>query len=143
MSSSSETHCLDANIVLRFMGQAEAPAVEQLWQVWLAARPRIVAPTVLRYELVNTLHRWVRHGVMTTAEAGRALAEAQALPIEMHGDDALHERALELASRFSLPAAYDAHYLALAERFGAPLWTTDRRLANAVGDSLPEVRLVD
>jgi len=64
------------------------------------------------------------------------------LPIELHGDEALHQRALELAARFTLPAAYDAHYLALAERFRAPLWTTDRRLAKAVGDNLPEIRLV-
>jgi hypothetical protein len=42
----------------------------------------------------------------------------------------------------SLPAAYDAHYLALAERVGAEFWTTDRRLANKVREALPWVHLL-
>jgi predicted nucleic acid-binding protein len=104
---------------------------------------RLVAPTLLWYEVVNALHRAVRLSARTADAAARVLAETQALPIELHGDDALHVRAFALAARFSLPAAYDAHYLALAERFGAPLWTTDARLARAVGDNLPEVRLVE
>jgi len=37
-----------------------------------------------------------------------------------------------MAERFMLPAAYDAHYLALDERLGATFVTTDQRLANAV-----------
>jgi predicted nucleic acid-binding protein len=142
MSSSSTAHCLDANVVVRYLGLSPVAAVDHRWHIWQMEQSRLVAPTLVRYEVVNALHQWVRHRVMTADEAGEVLAEAQSLPIEMHGDEALHERALALAARFSLPAAYDAHYLALAERFGAPLWTTDAQLANAVGDSLPEIRLV-
>jgi len=40
-------------------------------------------------------------------------------------------------------AVYDAHYLALAERLGAEMWTADRRLCQAVGAALPWVRLVE
>jgi len=54
----------------------------------------------------------------------------------------LHRRALQLAEALSLPAAYDAHYLALAERVGAEFWTTDRRLANKVREALPWVHLL-
>jgi predicted nucleic acid-binding protein len=141
--SSSATYCVDASVVVPYLGQREAPAVEHRWHIWHAERPRLVAPTLLWYEVVNALHQAVRHGARAADAAARVLAETQSLPIEVHGDDALHERALVFAARFSLPAAYDAHYLALAERFGAPLWTTDRRLAKAVGDSLPEVRLIE
>jgi predicted nucleic acid-binding protein len=71
-----------------------------------------------------------------------ALAEAIALPIDYHGDAELHRQALVLAGRFTLPAAHDAHYLALAERFSIDFWTTDRKLVNAVSATLPWVRLV-
>jgi predicted nucleic acid-binding protein len=54
----------------------------------------------------------------------------------------LHWRAMDLAERFSLPAVYDAHYLALAERLGGEFWTADRRLVEAVQGALPWVRLV-
>jgi predicted nucleic acid-binding protein len=50
---------------------------------------------------------------------------------------------LDLADRFALPAAYDAHYLALADWLGGEFWTADRRLAKAVGEALPWVRLVE
>jgi predicted nucleic acid-binding protein len=64
------------------------------------------------------------------------------LPIELHDETGLHQRAVEIAARFNLPAAYDAHYLALAERLGAGFYTGDARLARAVGGELPWVRLI-
>jgi predicted nucleic acid-binding protein len=143
MSSSSTTHCVDANLVVHYAGKQTPDAVEHRWHLWHAERAQLVAPALLWYEVVNTLHQAVRLGLTTADAAAKSLAESWTLPIQLHGDDTLHDRALALASRFTLPAAYDAHYLALAERFGAPLWTTDRRLATAVGDSLPEVRLIE
>jgi predicted nucleic acid-binding protein len=50
---------------------------------------------------------------------------------------------LALAERFSLPAAYDAHYLALADWLGGEFWTADRKLVRAVEDELPWVRVVE
>jgi predicted nucleic acid-binding protein len=65
------------------------------------------------------------------------------LPIRLYGEPELHARALDLARRLSLPAACDAHYLALADWLGAELWTADRRLARAVEHDLPWVRVLD
>ncbi|MBC7227355.1 MAG: type II toxin-antitoxin system VapC family toxin [Thermoflexales bacterium] len=61
------------------------------------------------------------------------------LDVERVSDGELHRRALQLARAFSLPAAYDAHYLALAEQLGADFWTADLRLARAIQDRLPWV----
>jgi len=47
-----------------------------------------------------------------------------------------------LAEAHGLPATYDAHYLALAERLEAELWTADRRLYAAVQAAMPQVNLV-
>jgi len=66
-----------------------------------------------------------------------------ALPLELHGEPDLHWRALELAAKFSLPAACDAHYLALAELLEGEFWTADGRLARTVRSSLPWVHLVE
>ena len=48
----------------------------------------------------------------------------------------LHQRAWELARYFGLPAAYDAHYLALAEMADCAFWTADKRLFDAVHEEL-------
>jgi predicted nucleic acid-binding protein len=42
--------------------------------------------------------------------------------------------------RFSLPSAYDAHYLALAESRQCECWTADERLWNPVRRKPPWVR---
>jgi predicted nucleic acid-binding protein len=71
-----------------------------------------------------------------------ALRAALSLPLRLYGEPELHARALDLAERLSLPAAYDAHYLALADWLGAEFWTADQRLVRAVQDELPWVRAV-
>ena len=77
------------------------------------------------------------------SEGRLALKAAQALPLRLYGEPELHTRALDLAECFSLPAAYDAHYLALADWLGAEFWTADLRLARVVQDELPWVRVLD
>ena len=52
----------------------------------------------------------------------------------------LYRRALEIAEQHDLPTAYDAHYMALAERLRCVLWTDDQRLLRALRGNLPFVR---
>ena len=48
--------------------------------------------------------------------------------------------ALDIADAYGLPAAYDAHYLALADLLGCEFWTDDRRLLRQVSHDLLFVR---
>jgi predicted nucleic acid-binding protein len=41
-----------------------------------------------------------------------------------------------------LPAAYDAHYLALARSLDVEFWTADARLARQVGERGPRVMVL-
>lgn len=73
--------------------------------------------------------------------AAQSLQIALDMPFAVYHDASLHRRALQMAERFSLPATYDAHYLALAERMGAAFWTADRRLYRATQAELAWVNL--
>ena len=55
-------------------------------------------------------------------------------------DDPLLRRGYELATQFNRPTAYDAQYLAVAERLQCEFWTVDERLYNAVKQALPWVK---
>ncbi len=140
--SSFATQCVDANVVLRLLNAPEHPAVAGLWSEFEAADVEIIAPTLLTYELANALHQQWRLGRLGCERTRDLLEVAQTLPIALHGDAQLHARALQLAGEHNLSATYDAHYVALAERFRVPLWTCDRRLAAALSDGPPEVHLV-
>ncbi len=63
--------------------------------------------------------------------ASEAIQDYLDLPITRHGHQQLLMRLLELRANFS---AYDATYLALAERLAGALLTGDERLARAVRD---------
>lgn len=135
--------CVDASYVLRLLGSStlDAPAV-RLWKEWHEDGRPLVAPTLLYYEVANALRRYVVHGELASQEAAELLDISLSLDIALYGDDELHRRALQLAGQFSLPATYDSHYLALAERLGAEFWTADRRLMQKVSKSLPWVHLL-
>jgi predicted nucleic acid-binding protein len=98
---------------------------------------------LLTYEVSNALYRYHRADMMTLATVRLALKAALALPVRLYGEPALHHRARDLAARFALPAAYDAHYLALADWLGGEFWTADRRLGGVVQEDLPWVHVVE
>ncbi len=135
--------CIDASLVVGVIREGPGSRAKAQWQEWEGNGAAFVAPTLLYYELTNALHRYVVHGEMLPDEAARALDIALQLGITLYGDPTLHRRARELAGVLSLPAAYDAHYLALAERLGAKLWTADRRLFHNAERRFPWVHLFE
>jgi predicted nucleic acid-binding protein len=136
--------CVDASTVIRLLLAGSTPSrVTDLWLGWENEGARLIAPSLLYCELVNALHRYSAHGDLLPEEAAELLAAALALEIDLYSDAELHRRALELAQLHHLTAAYDAHYLALAERFQADFWTADRRLAQAVQAAAPWMHLLE
>lgn len=129
--------CVDASVVIRLVQSTrpESPVVA-LWREWRRLGRPLVAPTLLYYEVSNSLHRYAGRGEMTREEAHKALDLALRLRLTLFGDAELHRRALDWAGRLNLPASYDAHYLALAELFGAELWTDDRRLVHVASSAV-------
>ncbi len=93
---------------------------------------RLVAPTLLYYEVTNSLYRYLKAGIFTLDTVEKTLRAAMALPVELVGEAHFHQRAKDLAAKYNLPATYDAHYLALAEHLDVELWTADARLFNTV-----------
>jgi predicted nucleic acid-binding protein len=140
---SSSWLCIDANLVIRLVADPADEPTRYLWEQWYTEQRQFAAPTLLYYEVANGLYRYQKLGFLSPSSVRLALRAALALPLHLHGDGHLHQHALELATRFSLPAAYDAHYLALAEHLGGEFWTADARLARLVQPSLPWVHLLE
>ncbi len=116
---------------------------KQLWTQWEESEYKVVAPTLIYYEVSNALHRLIVAGELRPERASQALETALSLDITLYGDVAMHLRALNLASSLRLPATYDAHYLALSEQLSAQFWTADRRLFRAVQATFDWVHLVE
>jgi predicted nucleic acid-binding protein len=142
--NNSSTICVDANVIIRLIVVPTDAAVQKHWEQWMIAGTSLVAPTLLYYEIVNGFHKYWKQGKLDTQAYKSALKTALSLKINFVGDADLHRRAAELAQSFNLPAAYDAHYLALAERLNIDLWTSDEKLFNTVRSAGVEwVKLVE
>jgi predicted nucleic acid-binding protein len=143
--------CIDASFVVRFItGKNPDSPADQLWKQWQQSRSIMVVPTLFFYEVSNALHRYAVSGQLTQQEVQALLDRVLGFDLSSYGDSELHRQALKIAQRENLPAAYDAHYLALAERLETEFWTGDRlcrleenrRLFNTVRSRLTWVHLV-
>ena len=139
----SKVICVDANFIV-FLVQAtsETSPFIILWDEWQKQSDRVIAPTLFGYEVTNVFYRMSVAGQILPEEAEQLLEEALNLGITFYGDRNLHERAFALAKSLNLHAAYDAHYLALSERFNAKFYTSDKRLFNSVKDTISWIYLV-
>jgi len=141
----NSTACVDASIVIKLV--VEEPGsdlADALWAQWIQQDVQIVAPALLRYEITAVLRKKVYRGQLSKEIANMALTAALDLKgIEYIDSPVLHLRALELASQFGLPTAYDAHYLALAEQQNCEFWTADVRLTQRISQALPYLRQLE
>jgi predicted nucleic acid-binding protein len=132
--------CVDANIVVTIVApEVQRPLALSLWRSWLKQDREIVAPRLLAYEVTSALWRKVRRDVLTLEEARHAVQAALRMGVTILDPPGLSEQAFELAARFQRPAAYDAHYLALADHLECPFWTADERLYNAIRTDFPHI----
>lgn len=88
------------------------------------------APELIDLEVLNALRSHEMRGELTGEDTAAALAAFDGLAIEKHAHRHVLRRVWQLRGNLT---PYDGAYVALAELWGSPLRTADRRLANAPG----------
>ena len=131
--------CVDSSLALKLvLVEEDSPMVQRLWDTWVDADVKIVAPFLLAFEGTSVIRNKMYRGLVPPEEGELMFKAFHLLGVRLLHPDGLHQRACELAKQFNHPQAYDSHYLALAEIL--ELWTGDERLYNAVQDKLSWVR---
>lgn len=108
---------------------------------WVAEGAELHAPLLAQYEVASALTRKRVRDELPREEADEALAIIDALDVtfDLVPDNA---RAIEIAVELERHSAYDAAYLALAERLDAEVWTLDGPLFRNAGGRY-RVELID
>ena len=124
---------MDASVALAWCFEDEATEATDALLDRLH-RDHAVVPSVWPLEVANVMLVAGRRGRLSEAQTSRFLALLSQLPIEID-DSAAEMSGLVAAGRTHGLSSYDASYLVLAERLGAPLATLDQRLAAAATDA--------
>ncbi len=93
---------------------------------------QILAPALLRSQLLSLLYQAVHRGEMARKEADRHLAYVRRLRIRLLGDRVLQDVAWKVADQLGWPDTLDAEYVALTLLQADALITLDRQFARAV-----------
>ena len=110
---------------------------DRLLQLHADGKLELCAPALLAYEILNGLHLAVKGKAgrpprLTLDGAKERWHLFKDLQIVLEKIEPAGVRALELASEYHLPSAYDAAYVALSEQLGTALVTADERLLNTL-----------
>jgi predicted nucleic acid-binding protein len=92
----------------------------------------LLAPTLLRSQVLSLLYRAVRHGEMTKQGADRQLNYVRALRIRLLGDRVLQNVAWKIADQLGWSDTLDAEYVALTQLQADAFITLDAELAHAM-----------
>jgi predicted nucleic acid-binding protein len=134
---------LDASVAIKLVfPEHHSDRALALLTATVQAGDTVLAPPLLPFEVANAIRqRMVRQG-LALQRADQIMTRFLAFPITLTLPAGLYDRAIALADAHNLPAAYDAHYLALAETLTSDLWTDDQRLIRTVGATLSFVRAI-
>ena len=119
---------LDASAAVDWLLQTSAG--RQIEERIYSRHEPLHAPHLLDLEVAQVLRRLVRETVISAPRAEEAIQDLMDLRITRYPHLMFLSRVWQLRHNFS---AYDAAYLALAEKLDATLVTRDARLASASG----------
>jgi len=121
---------MDASMLVKYLlPEAETPFVVRMIHGILDDEYGVIAvPDLFFIECANVIWKRVQRQEFDIEVAEQMLCEVKNLELAVTPVFELHTRALRLACDYQI-SAYDACYLALAERLNLPLLIADARLA--------------
>ena len=90
---------------------------------------QLVAPTLIRSQVVALLYAAVQRGELTKKDADTQLDRVRGLRMRLLGDRVLQRTAWKVAEQLGWSDTYDAEYIALTQLQADALITLDARLA--------------
>ena len=121
---------VDANIVVNTV-MSMTDNLKLFWERVDQEQITPCAPRLWVSETTSAVRFFVSQKEISSDEAEEALRTVHGLRVEIiNEDEELSLCALELAGKLGQSKAYDAFYLALAEKLVVEFWTADERLFN-------------
>ena len=121
----AESYVVDASVVAKWFNRGEANEDEAraLRDAWTEGRVHLYAPTLLLFEVANSI--WKNPGIKTKTTRSLVRILVRLSPQLVNPNEQVSEEAMLLARRSKL-TFYDSVYLALARSLSSILVTADQ-----------------
>lgn len=137
------TVVVDASVAVKWLIEEDySRQADELLEAWDREDVRIAGPHLLPVEVSNALYQRVKRHQISLDTAVQLEAEFLENDIALVQSASLHVRSIRIASALGQRAAYDSHYLALAESLDCEFWTADERFYRAASRNHPIVRWI-
>ena len=100
----------------------------------VVGKHQILAPTLLRSQVLSSLYQAVRRGEMSKKDAEQRLDYVRGMRMRLLGDRVLQRVAWKVADQLGWSDTLAAEYVALTQLQADAFVTLDRQLADAVKD---------
>ena len=107
------------------------------------AKHKLLAPTLLRSQVLALLYEAVRRGDIDRKGANAKLDYLRSLKLRLLGDRVLQRVAWDIAQQLDWPDTYQAEYLALTRLQADAFITLDRDLAQTAQAIIPVASIED
>ena len=115
----------------RFVIDPEAAIRLAAQRTVVPAEHQLVAPTLLRSQMLSLLYQAVQRGEIDKAEADERLNHFRKMRVRLLGDRVLQNVAWKVAAQLGWPDTLQAEYIALTQLQADALITLDPHLAAA------------
>jgi predicted nucleic acid-binding protein len=134
-AQSAGAHNVDSELlVTRYVIGPEVAVRLARTELAISKHHQLVAPTLLRSQMLSLLYRAVRRGELAQRDADRQLNYVRALRIRLLGDRVLQKVAWQVADQLGWDDTLTAEYIALTQLQADAFITLDEQLADAVKD---------
>ena len=115
-------YVVDVSVVLHVLGTNRDLSIDH----------ELLAPTLLRSQVLNSLYADVRSGSLTEEEGQSRLARFASMKIRYLGDKVLRRRAWQVAETMGWESTHIAEYVALTQLQADAFITKDEAVARSV-----------
>lgn len=142
-----KTFIIDTSVILAFYLPQESYKEQalRLLKDYIMGKRNLVISSLTWYEVLNAIScllRGLKGKVTISLEQAREIITAiNLLDLEKKDIYGIEDRILELTKKYSL-SAYDASYLAIAEKFNLYLITGDERFYNSVKKDFSFIKFI-
>jgi predicted nucleic acid-binding protein len=134
---------IDSSFLLKILlPEDKSEQAEKLWKGWIEDSIKIVAPTLIVFEVSSVLRNKIYRGILGNDDAKELVDQIKYLDLTLIYTEDLLDLAWGIGSILKVSVLYDCFYIALSKFLGSPLWTADRKLYHSAKEKFPLIHVI-